>query len=144
MEFSNVEEIRIYYENVIVPKVLIAVGNRLLKDFKDIIQQGVYNAYTPLRYQRTFEYLNCLSFDTGDDNSITFYFDEAKIMTINMTKDGHMGQHSVFLTGEASNGQEFAEFINDNEYHRDFLSELETFCLANCQDYFQQEFNNYA
>ena len=144
MEFSNVEEIRIYYENVIVPKVLIAVGNRLLKDIKDIIQQGVYNAYTPLRYQRTFEFLNCLSFDTGDDNSITFYFDEAKIMTINMTKDGHMGQHSVFLTGEVSNGQEFAEFINDNEYHRDFLSELETFCLANCQDYFQQEFNNYA
>lgn len=144
MEFSNVDEIRIYYENVIVPKVLIAVGNRLLKDFKDIIQQDVYNAYTPLRYQRTFEFLNCLSFDTGDNNSITFYFDEAKIMTINMTKDGHMGQHSVFLDGTVSNGQEFAEFINDNEYHRDFISELETFCLANCQDYFQQEFNNYA
>ena len=144
MEFSNVDEIRIYYENVIVPKVLIAVGNRLLKDFKDIIQSGVYDAYTPLRYQRTFEFLNCLSFDIGDDNSITFYFDEAKIMTINMTKDGHMGQHSVFLTGVVSNGQEFAEFINDNEYHRDFISELETFCLANCQDYFQQEFNNYA
>lgn len=144
MEFANVEDIRIYYENVIIPKVLTAVGEKLLKDFKDIIQKGVYDAYSPLYYQRTFEFLNCLSFDTEDDSSITFYFDEAKIMTINMTRDGHLGQHEVFLNGIVSNGQEFAEFINDNDYHRDFLSELETFCLSNCQNYFQQEFNNYV
>ena len=133
MEYNSFEELEDGI-NIIINDTCKAVGDDLETELKDTIDNDIYNRYSPIRYERTYELYNTAKTQT-DKNEINVYFDESEIRTI----DKHT--HALFLGNISVEG--FLDAIKGKYNHGDVVGDFEQYVDNNIESMFSNKLKGY-
>lgn len=133
MEYNSFEELESGID-VIINDTCKAVGDDLETALQDTIDNDIYNRYSPIRYERTYELYNTAKTQTNE-NEINVYFDESEIRTI----DKHT--HALFLGNISVEG--FLDAIKGKYNHGNVVSDFEQYVDNNIESIFSNKLKGY-
>ena len=129
MEYNSFEELESGID-VIINDTCKVVADALEMKLEDIIDDDIYDRYSPKVYERTDELFYTAKTQTNE-NEITVYFDENEIETIDKRT------HALFLNNISVEG--FLDVIKGKYNHGDVVSDFKQYVDKNVDNLFSEK-----
>lgn len=105
-KFKNLSD---YYDYIdkSLKKAMKDIGEEVKLELQDYIWENWYKTYNPKEYERTFDFLNCVTFNVGKSNGkyvAIVYYDTSKIKA-------EYNEYSYWNNHMSLSGEDVSEYI---------------------------------